>query len=71
MKTITQKQIAAVLRVKQPTVSKYLNGKLRLSVNNALLLEDKLGIPVTAWQDIKSYLSNPSKPPDDKTSLKE
>lgn len=71
MKTITQEQIGKVLQVKQPTVSKYLNGKLRLSVDNALLLEQELGIPVSAWQDIKSYLSNPTKPPDNKATPKE
>ena len=56
MKRITQKQIAEVLGVKQPTVSKYVNNKLDLSIHDAIKLNKKLKIPFTAWVNIKDYL---------------
>ena len=60
MKKITQNEIAEILNVKQPTVSKYINGKLDLSIHDAIKLNEKLNIPYDAWKDIKSYLSSPS-----------
>ena len=56
MKKITQKEIAKVLGVQQPAVSRYINGISKLSVKDALLLKEKLGIPCEAWLDIKKYL---------------
>lgn len=60
MKFPTQEQIAESLGVKQSTVSKYLNGKLEVSVNQAIKLEDDLRIPIKAWRDIKSFISTSS-----------
>lgn len=60
MKKITQKVMSEVLGVEQPTISKYINGKLQLSVKDALTLEEELNIPVHAWTDIKSFLSTGS-----------
>lgn len=60
MKRITQQEMADVIGVEQPTISKYINGKLQLSVKDAIILEDSLGIPVHAWSDIKSFLSTGS-----------
>lgn len=57
MKFPTQEKIAETLGVNQPTVSKYLNGKLEVSVSQAIVLKDKLGIPLEAWRDIKSFIS--------------
>lgn len=51
MKPITQKQIAEVLGVLQPTVSKYLNGKLDISAKDALKLKRALKIPIEAWEN--------------------
>jgi len=58
MKKITQTQIGEVLGIGQPTVSKYLNSKLEISLKQARLLKDELAIPFEAWQDIKKYLED-------------
>lgn len=60
MKFPTQEQIAESLGVNQPTVSKYLNGKLEVSVNQAIKLKDRFGIPLEAWRDIKSFIAKSS-----------
>jgi len=58
MKTITQSEIADFLGVKQPTVSKYLNGKLEISAKNANKLNKAFGIPFDVWENPKLYLQN-------------
>lgn len=58
MKHITQKQMAKILGVKQPTISKYVNGKLDLSIHDAIKLNKSLKIPFNAWEDIKTYLAS-------------
>lgn len=60
MKFPTQEQIAETLGVKQSTVSKYLNGKLEVSVSQAIKLQDDLKIPIKAWRDIKSFIAKSS-----------
>jgi len=64
MKLPTQSQMAAVLKVEQSTVSKYMRGKLDLSVGQAIQLRDAFGIPIDAWLDIKSWLSTRKSMPD-------
>ena len=56
MKTFTQIEIAEFLGVKQPTISKYFNGKLEISAKDANKLNKKFGIPFEFWENPKSYL---------------
>ncbi len=60
MEKVGQKKISNVLGVKQPTVSKYMNGKLRMSIENALLLLEQLEIPIEAWVNPKAYFADPA-----------
>lgn len=60
MKFPTQEQIAEALGVNQSTVSKYLNGRLDISVGQAIKLKDRFGIPLEAWRDIKSFIAKSS-----------
>ncbi|MDD5159666.1 MAG: helix-turn-helix domain-containing protein [Sulfuricurvum sp.] len=64
MKLPTQSQMAAVLKVEQPTVSKYMRGKLDLSVGQAIQLRDAFGIPIDAWLNIKQWLLDRKSMPD-------
>ena len=56
MKTFTQIEIAEFLGVKQPTISKYFNGKLEISAKDANKLNKKFGIPFEFWENPKLYL---------------
>ena len=60
MKTFTQTEIARFLGVKQPTISKYFNGKLEISAKDANKLKKKFEIPFEFWENPKSYLQNNS-----------
>lgn len=58
MKTFTQSDVAECLGVKQPTVSKYFNGKLEISAKDANKLNKKFNIPFELWDNPKLYLQN-------------
>lgn len=51
MKKATQIEMAAVLDVKQPTISKYMTDKLDISAKDAIKLQREFDIPVDAWED--------------------
>jgi len=55
MKEITQEDMARVLNVTQPTVSKRIDKK-SFRCSEMLKLENELGIPFEAFRNIKSYL---------------
>lgn len=56
MKTFTQKEIANVLGVRQPTISKYFNGVLEISAKDAFTLHREFAIPFYVWEDPKFHL---------------
>jgi len=56
MKQFTQIELANCLGVKQPTISKYLNGQLRITATRANKLNKEFNIPFDFWEDPKSYL---------------
>ena len=58
MKTFTQNEIAKFLGIKQPTVSKYFNGKLEISAKFASKLNKKFGIPFEFWENPKLHLQD-------------
>jgi len=58
MKTFTQNEIAKYLGIKQPTVSKYFNGKLEISAKFASRLNKKFDIPFEFWENPKLHLQN-------------
>lgn len=53
MKTFTQKEIALILGVQQPTISKYFSGALKITAKDALKLNRALGVPLEVWDDPK------------------
>ena len=62
MKTFTQKEIALFLGKKQPTISKYFNGKLDISAKDASKLNKKFEIPFEIWENPKLYLQENDTP---------
>ena len=61
MKPFTQIELANFLGVKQPTVSKYLNGQLEISAKFANALEREFGIPTEFWDNPKTHFQNHTK----------
>lgn len=61
MEAITAKKLANEIGISVNLAGKYLRGYCRPKLVRAIEIERKLGIPVEAWDDIKSYLNNTSK----------
>lgn len=61
-KNLTQVQLAHMLEVEPATVNGMLKGKSRMSINNALILKEKLGLnPLWLWEGIgEMYLKDDS-----------
>ena len=58
METLTAKKMAETIGISINLAGKYLRGYCRPKLIRAIEIERKLGIPVEAWDDIKSYLNN-------------
>ena len=56
MKKINQQQIADILGVRQGTVSKYLTGRSRITLEDALHVSKELKVPVQIFSDSKLQL---------------
>ncbi len=56
MKNLKIVVIAKKLNVTHSAVSQWFQGKTRPTLLKAFALEDRFGIPVSAWRDIRSYL---------------
>ena len=57
METLTAKKLAKAIGISINLAGKYLRGYCRPRLTRAIEIEQKLGIPVEAWNDIKSYLN--------------
>jgi len=55
MRRVTQTEMAEVLEVKQPTISKYMTDKLDISAKDAIKLNREFNIPVEAWENPVSF----------------
>ncbi len=58
MKNLKVTKIAKILDISHSAVSQWFNGKTKPNMDNAILLEEKCNIPLSAWKDIKSFISS-------------
>jgi len=57
MKKLKVTEIAKKLEISHSAVSQWFSGITKPTIDKALILEDEFSIPVTAWRNIKSFLS--------------
>ncbi|PHO10308.1 hypothetical protein CPG37_04480 [Malaciobacter canalis] len=64
MKKFNYTKIAKDLNVSHSAVSQWFSGKTKPTIDKVFKMQQNHNIPVEAWKDIKSFISNDTKTTD-------